>query len=117
MTAVLLSRDLMTTSQSSGAAARASVPLVSVANIEQLEARCLAEVVPLVILDLSLPGLVPQDVVARLRALATPPEQIIAFGPHVHSDRLAAAREAGCDEVLSRGQYHAQCEELLGRIA
>jgi hypothetical protein len=41
--------------------------------------------------------------------------RVIAFGPHVHEDRLAAARAAGCDSVLSRGQFFSQAENVLGR--
>lgn len=40
---------------------------------------------------------------------------VVAFGPHVHKGKLAAALEAGCDEVLSRGQFHGQIDQLIAR--
>jgi len=38
---------------------------------------------------------------------------VVAFGPHVHEERLAAAREAGCDEVLSRGEFFARVNAIV----
>lgn len=38
--------------------------------------------------------------------------QLVAFGPHVHANRLAAAQEAGFDLVLSRGQFSSQIGAL-----
>ena len=66
-----------------------------------------------IIVDLNTPGLDPSQLVPQLRALSSPPQQIIAFGPHVHEARLAAAKESGCDLVLTRGQFYARAEELL----
>ena len=67
----------------------------------------------LVILDLSTPRLDVSGTIGSLTADASARPMIIAFGPHVHEALLAAAREAGCDRVLSRGQFHAQVDELL----
>jgi CheY-like chemotaxis protein len=69
----------------------------------------------LVILDLESPGADPAELMPRLRALNPPPVKVIAFGPHVHTARLQAARDAGCDEVLTRGQFYAQLREILSR--
>lgn len=38
---------------------------------------------------------------------------VVAFGPHVHVESLQAAREAGCDQVLTRGQFHQQVMNLV----
>lgn len=43
--------------------------------------------------------------------------ELVAFGPHVHANRLAAASEAGFDRVLSRGQFSSQIGELAQRWA
>jgi hypothetical protein len=48
-----------------------------------------------------------------LRDLDNPPRKIVAFGPHVHEAKLAAARSAGCDEVISRGRFHAELIEIV----
>ncbi|MEM7578104.1 MAG: hypothetical protein AAF328_11605 [Planctomycetota bacterium] len=39
--------------------------------------------------------------------------RIVAFGPHVDTDRLAAAKEHGADEVLTRGAFAAQVDALV----
>lgn len=43
------------------------------------------------------------DGVAAVRA-AAPTARIVAFGPHVDADALAAARAAGADAVVPRSQ-------------
>ncbi len=37
----------------------------------------------------------------------------IAFGPHVQGQRLSAAEQAGCQQVLSRGQISSQIDRLM----
>ncbi len=37
----------------------------------------------------------------------------IAFGPHVQHSRLEAAEQAGCEQVLSRGQLSSQVDRLM----
>jgi hypothetical protein len=39
--------------------------------------------------------------------------KVIAFGAHVQTGLLEAARAAGCDEVLPRSRFSAQLPELL----
>ena len=39
---------------------------------------------------------------------------IVAYGPHVDDALLAAARDAGCDRVLTKGQFSQQINSLLG---
>ncbi len=74
----------------------------------------LAEEAPvLVLLDLSLPGAAPDTIVPKLRADLSPGSRILAFGPHVHARLLAAARDAGCDLVVSRGEFHARIDDYL----
>jgi AmiR/NasT family two-component response regulator len=58
----------------------------------------------------------PAATIAKLKSLPTPPRAIVAFGPHVHEARLAAARDAGCDLVLTRGQFDSQIESLLEQL-
>lgn len=42
-----------------------------------------------------------------------PPLRIAAFGPHVEAEAFRAARDAGADLLLTRGQFHGSLAELL----
>jgi CheY-like chemotaxis protein len=112
MPAIILSTDLMLGSQLSGAAARTGVSVQSCGSAAKLLERIAPGEAPLVILDLGLPNLEVAGLVAAIRQ-RSPAVRIIAFGPHVHKERLAAATAAGCDRVMSRGQFHATMDELL----
>lgn len=41
------------------------------------------------------------------------PIRIAAFGPHVEAEAFHAARDAGADFLLTRGQFHADLPNLL----
>lgn len=115
MDVLLISSDLMLSSQVSGAANRAGCELKIVPSITSgLEALSEQPVV-LVVLDLGTPGNEPAEVVPALRAATSNEMAIVSFGPHVHKQRLEAARQAGCDMVISRGQFHSQAEEIFRR--
>lgn len=58
-----------------------------------------------VILDLTATDDVA-TLVSDIRRIAGTQTPIVAFGPHVHESKLEAAREAGCADVLTRGQFH-----------
>jgi CheY-like chemotaxis protein len=66
-----------------------------------------------VILDLCMPNIDVAKLVPGLRALQPPPGRVVAFGPHVHGPLLQQAKDAGCDEVLTRGQFHANIDAVL----
>lgn len=113
---LLLSNDLMLVSQVSGAAARGGGSLRTAANAEQLLAQLASSPAPLVILDLATPGLAIDQLVADVKAIqagAGEALKLIAFAPHVHEARLAAAKQAGADRVLTRGQFHTQMDAIL----
>jgi CheY-like chemotaxis protein len=69
----------------------------------------------LIAIDLRLPGLDIESLVPRLRQ-ANSQLTIVAFGPHVHEQSLAAAATAGCDEVFTRGQFERRLEALLSEL-
>ncbi|MCE9553215.1 MAG: response regulator [Planctomycetes bacterium] len=117
MTVILVSNDLMAASNIRGAAQALQITLTVTGNIDAVLSQCNEGSVDLVILDLSTPGLDPEAVLPRLRSAERPPGAVVAFGPHVHQQRLEKATEAGCDEVLTRGQMHAQAEAVLSRYA
>ena len=106
----------MVSSRVAGAGARSGVPVATVSTASALLQRAAAEQPRLVVLDLSLPGLNPSELVPQLKSLSPAP-WVVAFGPHVQEARLEAAAQAGCDAVLARGQFHAQIDELLAQFA
>jgi len=94
-----------------GAAKSLGVEVQLVANPAALAAKLAADC-QLVFVDLSLAGLNLPAAIATVRKGA-PEARVLAFGAHVDEAALEAARQAGCDEVLSRGQFHKQYVELL----
>lgn len=118
MWVVLFSGDLLVISRVQNAAAAIGVTVQPVNSIPQAVSKCAELRSSLIIADLTAPALDIGKLVNELRAgqvekAADFPPRVIAFGPHVHENRLAAAREAGCDEVLSRGQFFRQIEVIL----
>ena len=114
MSVLLYSSDLVFSSRVAGAGERLRVPVSSVSSIDAAVARIVGDKVALVILDLSASNLDPQEAVARLRD-SSPDLAVVAYAPHFHEDRLRAAADAGCNEVLTRGQFDRQMDELLMR--
>jgi hypothetical protein len=55
-----------------------------------------------VIVDLANPGLVLTDLI---RGLGEPRPRVVAYGSHVDTESLRAARAAGCDPVLPRSKF------------
>lgn len=113
MTVVLLSGDLAVLSRVEGAAARLQQPVRSASNETQAVDFCKTEVAKTLVVDLSMPSLELPSLVSQLKSDGRSITRVVAFGPHVHEQRLAAAREAGCDLVVSRGQFFSQIETIL----
>ena len=117
MNAILLSTDLMISSHVAGAAMRSGTQVRTASSVAALLEQAAEGQPSLVILDLSMPGIDPTQLVPQLKSLPVPTATIAAFGPHVHAARLEAAAAAGCDVVMSRGQFHAQVDALLARCS
>jgi DNA-binding NarL/FixJ family response regulator len=112
---LFLATDLMFTSQLLGAAAKLGLKLAVAANAADAADK-LTEDCRLVIADLTLPGLDLPVVVGAVREQA-PAARIVAFGPHVDEQALAAAERAGAHTVMSRGQFHREYAALLAGVA
>jgi DNA-binding NarL/FixJ family response regulator len=112
---VFLSSDLMFSSRLLGAAREVGTPLQIVANPADLATKIAADC-RLVLVDLTLAGLDPPAAIATVRQ-AAPEARVVAFGAHVDEAALFAAQQAGCDLVLTRGQFHKQYVELLRTAA
>lgn len=116
MGALFLSTDLMFGSKVSAAATRAGTALATAMSVPAMLEKAAQTAPRLAILDLTAAGLDLSAVVPQLRA-AAPGATILAYGPHVQEALLAAAQAAGCDLVLTRGQWNAQMGDLLTQYA
>ncbi len=113
MPIILLSGDLAVRSRVEGAALRLSQAFHGAFSEAQAVEYCTSDDATTLVVDLSMPSL---DVVALMNTLKgqnNGQTRVIAFGPHVHEERLAAARAAGCDLVVSRGQFFSRLEAIL----
>jgi len=110
---LLVSPDLMATSRIAGLCREAGATLETLRGLAETPHGGPPDVV---LLDLQALSEDPAVIVTRARVLAAGPNgagsgpAIVAFGPHVAKERLALARDAGADDVVSRG-------ELLGGFA
>ena len=102
---LLLSDDLIFTSRITGTArdlglavrpARSAEALVELAR--QHPPRC-------VLVDLGHPGLDLGDLLRRLGEACPALPRVVAYGSHVDTATLRAARAAGCDPVLPRSKF------------
>jgi DNA-binding response OmpR family regulator len=114
MAVVLLTGDLAVMSRVEGAVVRAGQTMRAAGGAVRVVEHCVAEPVALVIVDLSTPSLDVAALIKLLRDDAGSGPRIVAFGPHVHEERLAAARLAGCDDVVSRGEFFARLDAIVG---
>lgn len=53
------------------------------------------------------------DAIRALRSRATSP--VVAFGPHVDTERRKAARQAGADRVLAKSKFVTELPALMAR--
>lgn len=113
MTVLLLSRDLAVISQVDGAAARVGVAVRAVSSESDAVAVCTSEEVELVLVDLGIGELDLGTLVGRVKGARPVAPRVVAFGSHVHVEKLAAARDAGCDAVMSRGQFFSRLDAVL----
>lgn len=106
---LLVSGDLLAASQIEGHVAAADARLQTI-----LPAKVASDLggARLVLIDLAS---ATTDLPAMLESLRAknPLAIIVAYGPHVQAGRLKAASEAGCDHVLTRGQFHQQSGQLI----
>jgi CheY-like chemotaxis protein len=121
---LLVSPDLMATSRIAGLCREAGASLETLRSLADAPHGGPYDVV---LLDLQAVSEDPAVIVTRAQSLtgtrgaasAGPGPQIVAFGPHVARERLALARDAGADDVVSRGEllggFPALVKRWLGR--
>ena len=110
-TVVLLCHDLMLESQAEAAACRAGATLITVGSPDAEIESTADGSAHTVIVDLSVNEVDLAELKTQFERHST--IRFLAFGPHVHKKRLQAARDAGFDAVLSRGQFHSQMQQWM----
>ena len=110
----LLTDDLMFIPRVTGAVESAGHALqVSGSTAAVIDALA-ASPVQLLLIDLSTRSL---DLPELLDSLCTESRPaVLAYGPHVQEDRLAAARDAGCDLVVPRSRFSGELPALLSSL-
>ena len=112
MSVVLLSSDLMSTSRIAGAAKQIGIECSIALSLAALDAK-LVEGTRLVLIDLTMPSVVPSVLVPKIRTALKVRPHVVAFGPHVHGELLEEAETSGCDRVLTRGEFFSRVVEIL----
>lgn len=112
MRGILLAADLLFSTRVLGAAQAIGANVEVCPTPAKLLERVVGDDVRLILLDLTTPQFDVAAVVPMLRTGA-PSCRIVAFGAHVDLERLRAAADAGCDEVLTRSQFQQSYVKLL----
>ncbi len=111
--ALLLCDDLMFASRITGEARALGLTVNHVRSLDQLFALARQETPLCVVVDLSFPALELPNLFSRLAEACPTRPRVVAYGSHVDTDRLRAARSAGCDPVLPRSKF---VEELPKKL-
>jgi CheY-like chemotaxis protein len=102
---LLLCDDLIFASRITGEARALGLTVRPARSVEQLLEMARQEPPSGVLLDLAFPGLDLPALFRRLEEVCVSPPRVVAYGSHVDTDRLRAARAAGCDPVLPRSKF------------
>lgn len=105
---VMLSGDLMFSSRVKAAAERAGLGFRISGSLPEDE----TESIRFVILDLSTRSKLVDEIASQC-AQRCPDAALIAYGPHVHVEKLKRARESGIATVMTNGQFDIQLSNLF----
>lgn len=112
-TGLLLSRDLLFTTKVTGTARELGHRVLVAGNVALAQSMIEQWRPVVVFVDLAAGDLVAVPAILAYRKLAGPATPFIAFGSHVETQALDAARSAGCDPVLPRSRFSAELPELI----
>ena len=110
----LVSTDLMLASRLAGVATALELRLVTAGSASVALDWNAAETAVGVV-DLRTVGSGIRDFAAAWHSASDSPP-LVACGPHVHEQLLAAAQAAGCAAVVTRGQFDRDAEQILRAV-
>jgi len=117
-----LAADLIWASKIKATAESLGLACRPVRNMEMLEARLADSDVKSLVVDLDVAEMA-LEMVGRVKgqngkgAHGHREVRVLAFGPHVARDALAAAQAAGADEVMTRGGFDHNMDQVLLRLS
>jgi hypothetical protein len=112
-TGLLLSRDLIFTSKVTGTARELGYRVMVAGNVA-LASSMIEQWRPRVVfVDLAACDLVSPANLVAYQGLAGPGTSFVAFGSHVDTESLAAARAAGCGTVMPRSKFSAELPRII----
>jgi CheY-like chemotaxis protein len=114
-TGLLLSRDLIFTSKVTGTARELGYRVMVAGNTALASAMIDRWRPKVVFVDLAAGELAGAPALMAFRQQAGPRTPFVAFGSHVDTAALDAARDAGCDEVMPRSKFSAELPALVRR--
>lgn len=110
---LLLCDDLIFASRITATAHAAGFTVSTARTAEQLQALARQTPPRCILVDLANPTLRVTDFVTALTQGRSPRPRVVAYGSHVDTATLRAAREAGCDLVLPRSAFVENLETEL----
>jgi hypothetical protein len=110
-----LTSDLFFSTRVTSVASNTGVVVQVVGSVNQLRDRLASVPTAAVLVDLEHFEADPAAIMALIGTALSPPTTI-AYGPHVKEPLLTAARQAGFNLVLSRGQFDQQVGKLLLKL-
>ena len=111
---IYLTSDLFFSSRVTSLAREHGWPLEMAASIDALRDKVADREIVLLIIDLGKFAAQVPELLAELGPGRTE-MRVVAYGPHVNEAALETARQAGCDEVLSQGQFSQLAGQILQR--
>jgi CheY-like chemotaxis protein len=110
---LLLSDDLIFTSRVTGTARALGLVMRPARSAEALVELARQHLPRCVLVDLANPGLKLGDLLRRLGEVCPTSPRVVAYGAHVDTATLRAARAAGCDPVLPRSKFVEDLHQAL----
>jgi len=114
MIGIYLTSDLFFSSRVTSVARERDWPLEMAMTVDAVLGKAAKNDLGLLIIDLGKFGPRVAELMSDLRP-RFPKMYVVAYGPHVDESTLESARQAGCDEVLSQGQFNQQSTQILQR--
>ncbi len=108
--------DLIFATKIASTARSLGVQVANIRTLDQLTERLSSNHDALVLIDLEAADLDPIHAIELCKQSEHQP-RTIAFGSHVRSDLLGAARRAGADEVLARSGFVGRLPSMLQSVS